>query len=80
MSDGILQEIDAEHDQVLDVQRLIEAVRGSRAAEVLFDYRNGNDSTPASVPSLEASDFKVTFGVVAGVSLECRLAEQTEQL
>lgn len=39
MSDGIIQEIDTERDHVLDVQRLIEAVRGSRAARVLFEYR-----------------------------------------
>lgn len=39
MSAGIIQEIDAERDDVLDVQRLIEAVRGSRAAQVLFELR-----------------------------------------
>lgn len=39
MSDVIIQEIDAERDDVLDVQRLIESVRGSRAARVLFELR-----------------------------------------
>lgn len=39
MSDGIIQEIDSERDDVLDVQRLIEAVRGSRAARVLYELR-----------------------------------------
>lgn len=39
MSDRIIQEIDSERHQLLDVQRLIEAVRGSRAARVLFELR-----------------------------------------
>ena len=39
MSDGIIQEVGAERDQVLDVERLIEAVRGSRAALVLYELR-----------------------------------------
>lgn len=39
MSEGIIQEIDRECDQVLDVERLIEAVRGSRAARVLYELR-----------------------------------------
>jgi hypothetical protein len=39
MSDGVVQEIAGERDDVLDVQRLIEAVRGSRAARVLYELR-----------------------------------------
>jgi hypothetical protein len=39
MNAGIIQEIDREHDQVVDAERLIEAVRGSRAALVLYELR-----------------------------------------
>jgi hypothetical protein len=39
MSESIPQKDKSEHDQWLDVERLIEAVRGSRAARVLFEYR-----------------------------------------
>src|SRR5690606_31854487 len=39
MNEGIIQDIDAERGQVVDVQRLIEAVRGSRGAQVLYELR-----------------------------------------
>jgi hypothetical protein len=39
MTEDIIHEIDRECDQILDVQRLLEAVRGSRAAQVLFELR-----------------------------------------
>jgi hypothetical protein len=39
MSDGIVQEKEGDSDQLLDVQRLIEAVRGSQVARVLFEFR-----------------------------------------
>nr|WP_281721449.1 hypothetical protein [Nitrosomonas nitrosa] len=42
MSDGINQEIGGARDQFIDVQRLIEAVRGSRAARVLYEFRHWN--------------------------------------
>lgn len=54
MSAGIIQEIDRERDQELDVERLIEAVRGSRAARVLFEYRP--KFHPANPPSLNTSE------------------------
>ena len=54
MNDGITQEIDAERDQILDVQRLIQAVRGSRAARVLFDYRAPPRSFNAVAPDTDS--------------------------
>jgi hypothetical protein len=39
MKESIIQEIDTEHGQIVDVQRLIEAVRGSRTARVLYELR-----------------------------------------
>jgi hypothetical protein len=40
MNEGIIQEIDAERGQIVDVQRLVEAVRRSRAAQVLYELRS----------------------------------------
>jgi hypothetical protein len=59
MRESILQKDQGEHGQVLDVARLIEAVRGSQAARVLYELRplflstgqNGDGTTSgAAVP------------------------------
>jgi hypothetical protein len=39
MSESIIQKDQGEHGQVLDVARLVEAVRGSQAARILFEFR-----------------------------------------
>lgn len=39
MKESIPQEVESDRDLVLDVERLIEAVRGSRAARVLYELR-----------------------------------------
>jgi hypothetical protein len=44
MSASNMQNDENEYGQVLDVPRLIEAVRGSRAAQVLFEFARHNAS------------------------------------
>lgn len=39
MSEATVQQGQREHGESLDVQRLIKSVRGSRAAQVLFEFR-----------------------------------------
>lgn len=39
MSEATVQQDPRGHGERLDVQRLIESVRGSRAAQVLFEFR-----------------------------------------
>lgn len=39
MNDGVIQGIGGERDDIVDVQRLIKAVRGSQVAQVLYELR-----------------------------------------